>query len=263
MKKLTISAHQPNFLPYIGFIDKMLKSDVFLIRDDAQFCKRDFHHRNRIKINGTDNEGKPNFKWLTVPVEKKTDEIRNIRIKTDTKVKGNRLWYESISKDISLFYNKAEHFEEFYPGLKQLLNNPYDSLLEYNMQFINFVKEIFNINAEIISSYDLIKRYNIIIDKESENKASINLASLCEAVAEEKNCDNITYLSGDGGRGYGLVDEPFRKKNIDVKFQNFKHPVYPQQHNTDFLPCMAFVDFLLNAGNNYKPTDNKKIIKEK
>ena len=59
---MIVAIHQPNYLPYLGFFDKMIKSDVFVIYDDAQFNKSDFQHRNRIRI----YEG---WKWLTVPVE--------------------------------------------------------------------------------------------------------------------------------------------------------------------------------------------------
>ena len=66
MEKI-VSAHQPNFLPYLGFFDKMDKSDVFVIRDEVQFAERDYHHRNRIRINGPRNN-EPQCKWIRVPV---------------------------------------------------------------------------------------------------------------------------------------------------------------------------------------------------
>src|SRR6476619_508502 len=56
------AVHQPNFLPYLGFFDKLYACDVFVLYDTAQFVKREFHNRNRII--GT--HGEP--QWLTVPV---------------------------------------------------------------------------------------------------------------------------------------------------------------------------------------------------
>ena len=35
-----ISAHQPNFIPYLGFFDKMKESDVFVIRDEVLFSEK-------------------------------------------------------------------------------------------------------------------------------------------------------------------------------------------------------------------------------
>ena len=66
-----MAAHQPNFLPYPGFFDKLKHIDemgtepgVFVIRDDCQYVHRDFHHRNRIRTNT--GEG---WMWIYVPVE--------------------------------------------------------------------------------------------------------------------------------------------------------------------------------------------------
>lgn len=61
---MIIGIHQLNYLPYFGFFDKMMKSDIFVIYDDAQFEKGEFQHRNRIRIYH-------GWKWLTVPVEKR------------------------------------------------------------------------------------------------------------------------------------------------------------------------------------------------
>ena len=59
-----MSAHQPNFLPYLGFFDKMMNSDVFVIRDEVDFIERDYHHRNRIRIDGKDAKGEPQLSYL-------------------------------------------------------------------------------------------------------------------------------------------------------------------------------------------------------
>ncbi|MBS3114457.1 WbqC family protein [Candidatus Woesearchaeota archaeon] len=246
-EKLVIAAHQPNFLPYIGFTDKMSRADVFLIRDDVQFVKRDFHHRNRIKIPGVTDDGTPNSKWLTIPVYESLDDIKDVRIKLDTKVKGKLYWYEDMLRDIHLFYDKAQYFNEFHPELEQLFRDPCESLRDYNMRFINYIKQVFKLGTEIVTSSEFINKHDIEMDKESECKGSINLASLCEAVAIEKNISNVVYLSGDGGKSY-LVPDPFEKKGISIKFQEFNHPVYKQLHHPDFLPYMCSIDFILNMG---------------
>ena len=68
---MTVSIHQPNFLPWLGFFDKIKRSDAFVVFDNVQYPrgKGHFGNRNKIKI---DN----NSKWLTVPVEGKS-EMKN------------------------------------------------------------------------------------------------------------------------------------------------------------------------------------------
>ena len=70
---MIVGIHQPNYLPYLGFFDKMAKSDIFIIYDDAQFNKYEFQHRNRIRI----YDG---WKWLTVPVIKEEICIKDINV---------------------------------------------------------------------------------------------------------------------------------------------------------------------------------------
>ena len=61
MKKIVI--HQPDFLPWLGFFDKISRADKFIILDDVQFARRGWTHRDLIKI-------KKEKKWLTVPTKK-------------------------------------------------------------------------------------------------------------------------------------------------------------------------------------------------
>ena len=57
------SIHQPNYLPWIGFFNKIAKSDVFVIFDDVQFPvgkKGFFGNRNKIKTTSGEL-------WLSIP----------------------------------------------------------------------------------------------------------------------------------------------------------------------------------------------------
>ena len=39
VRKIKVSIHQPDFLSYIGFFNKVNKSDVFVILDDVRISK--------------------------------------------------------------------------------------------------------------------------------------------------------------------------------------------------------------------------------
>ncbi|MGC9114363.1 MAG: WbqC family protein [Candidatus Micrarchaeia archaeon] len=59
---MIVAVHQPNYLPWLGFFDKMRSCDVFVFLDDAAFSKNTVENSNRIKT--------PNGElWLTVPVK--------------------------------------------------------------------------------------------------------------------------------------------------------------------------------------------------
>jgi hypothetical protein len=63
---MIVSIHQPNFIPWIPFFDKIRESDIFVLLGNCQFEKNGF--QNRFNINNN---------WLTMPVSKKTSSIRD------------------------------------------------------------------------------------------------------------------------------------------------------------------------------------------
>lgn len=54
------------------------------------------------------------------------------------------------------------------------------------------------------------------------------------------------YLSGTGAKDY-FVPEPFLNAAIEVEWQEFQHPAYPQQFG-DFIPYLSSIDLLFNCG---------------
>jgi hypothetical protein len=236
MSKIIVSAHQPNFLPYLGFFDKMNKSDIFVIRDEVLFTDSDYHHRNRIRINGNDNINNPQFKWLTVPVIKINDHILHVKLKKDAMIK-NKIWKDILLHDIEANYKNSPYFNEFFPKIREVFNDEHESLLSLNMKIINLLKELFGVNSKIVFASDL----NLKPVYYEKSNASEDLAKICKSL----NAD--VYLSGPGGKGY-LDLEKFDEYGIDVEFQEFVHPVY-KQNFSGFLPNMASIDALFCIGN--------------
>jgi len=49
LKPMLITIHQPQYLPWLGYLDKIDKADVFVILNNVQFKKNEWQNRNRIK----------------------------------------------------------------------------------------------------------------------------------------------------------------------------------------------------------------------
>ncbi len=247
MSEVVISAHQPNFIPYLGFFDKMKKSDIFVIRDDVLFSsnKNSFHHRNRIRINGNNNLENPQWKWLTLPIEEKSDLIKNIRIKRNTIKKKNILWNAELLDSIEKNYKNSRFFQEYFPVFERIFDNSDETLLSLNMKIINFLKNVFGIDTKIVFASSLELKYG----KDEEKNASEDLAKICEALGGK------IYLSGSAGKNY-LDLEPFKKRGIKVIFQEYNHPVYKQNH-PGFLPNLSSIDGLFCAGKKILADINK------
>ena len=76
---MIVSIHQPEHFPYLGFFQKMQKSDLFVILDNVKFKKNNFQNRNRF-LNKSGND-----EWFTIPVEKKANSklIRDVKVSED------------------------------------------------------------------------------------------------------------------------------------------------------------------------------------
>ncbi len=46
---MILAAHQPQYLPWLGYLHKIASADVFLTLDDVQYKKNEWQNRNRIK----------------------------------------------------------------------------------------------------------------------------------------------------------------------------------------------------------------------
>lgn len=220
---MIIAIHQPNYIPYVGFFDKMRRSDIFVIYDDAQFNESDFQHRNRIRI----HQG---WKWLTVPVEKKRIPINKIGIKNEVTTWKGIKWSDAHFKDIRDNYKDTPFYSVYEKEIKRIYRKRYDKLVDLNMNIINFLKETFGIDVKIVFSSEL----------GFTSKATERLVELVEAFGGD------VYLSGPKGRDY-LDVSLFEPEGIKVEFQDFKHPIYKQRYE-GFIPNVSAIDALFNIG---------------
>lgn len=61
-----VAGHQPNFFPWFGYFEKMLKCDIFVYSDDVQYPKQCYTNRVEIPVGSTTG-------FLTLPVRKGGD----------------------------------------------------------------------------------------------------------------------------------------------------------------------------------------------
>ena len=48
--QMIVAAHQPHYLPWLGYLDKMAKADLFVVMDDLQYEAQNFQNRQRVKL---------------------------------------------------------------------------------------------------------------------------------------------------------------------------------------------------------------------
>ena len=219
---MVISAHQPNYLPYLGFFDKMNRSDIFIIHDDVQFNRRDFQNRNKIRI----HDG---WKWLTVPVLKcEIDAHINEILINNNQIKNKPMWSDMHLRDIHANYKNSPFFKSYKDDLDRIYKQNYTYLSDLNFSIIEFLTECFDISVEFVRASNL----------------EFNTTSTQKLVDMVKELGGTTYLSGEGGNNY-LDTSLFG--DIQVELQNFNHPIYAQRYD-GFIPNMSAIDALFNVG---------------
>lgn len=225
-----MAAHQPLLFPYLGYFDRMERCDVFVVRDDTQFAKRNFMHRNRIRV--PQKGAEPKLKWLTVPVDKDPIPISDVAINHHVRSK-NRSWQKDMELQIRGCYAQAPHFNQYFPRIVELLNQPHQKLVGLTMALIHQFCEWFEVSTEVILATQMP-------DFAQTGDPTDDLVLLTQLAG----CTE--YMSGDGAKIY-IKEEPFQRAGKTLSFQQYQHPVYEQQA-LEFVPYVACLDALFHVG---------------
>jgi hypothetical protein len=212
--------HQPQYLPYLGFFDKMARCDVFIALDNVQFQKNGLQNRNKIK-------SRDGWQWLTVPVSHEHDsKISDVTL-SDVRRWGRKHWGA-----LQANYARAPHFAASAEVLKPVYEASWTHLSPMALELTRVTAALLDIAAPTVLASTL----------PGEGEASMLLISLCKAVGAD------TYLSGPGGRGY-MDLEAFERAGIRVMWQEFVHPEYTQVFpEAGFQSHLSVVDALFSCG---------------
>lgn len=217
----TIVIHQPDFIPYLGFFERILFCDLFVTLDHVQLLKRGWHNRDQIK-------GPNGAHWLTIPINR-TDSAPPIN---QAIIEYSQKWPEKHLKTITQFYKKAPFFDLVFPDISTLYNQKHSLLIDFNMALLTFFLKFFSISTEIIFSSQL----NI-----QTHKSQL----IFDIVKQQKGTH---YLTGTGSKDY-LEETLFTDAGITVYWKEFHSFVYPQLHG-EFIPYLSCLDFAMNCGPN-------------
>jgi len=221
-----ISIHQPMYLPYPGLFNKMKNVDIFVFGDDAQYSRRYYYNRNRIKT--------PNGAlMLTVPLIKPFGKKLN-----EIKIDNNKNWQKKHLKSLYTWYKKADYFEDYIKFFEEVYNTEWQTLHELNMKTLFYLMEQLDIKVKVYFTSDLLRDY-------TPTGKTQRIIDIC------KKLNANVYLSGIGGKNY-LEPILFEKNKIKLEFQNYKPKEYKQLWGP-FIPNLSVVDLLFNLGE--KATD--------
>lgn len=223
---MKVCIHQPNYLPYIGFFNKIKNTDVYVLLDVAQYVKNRFDNKNRIRT-------KEGSMYLTIPLLSKDCYLKRLY---EVKSPPENKWKKKHWKSIEAHYAKADYFDSYKDSLKRIYETDFTKLVDFNEAIIRFLIKEFKLETTVIKSTDL--------------DIDVNLNSTDLLINILKEVGASIYLSGISGKKY--IDEgKFKASNIWLEYQHFVHPVYKQRFD-GFVKNMAAIDLLFNVGEKSK-----------
>jgi len=224
---MIVAAHQPHYLPWLGYLDKLAKCDLFVVMDDLQYEAQNFQNRNRIKLNHGPS-------WLTVPLLRgaQTDRVLDKRI-DNTGRGGRHHWQQRTWRTLVTHYGRTPYFERYAPALEEVYARRWDLLVELDLHMLELARGWLGIARPIVRASSL----------ELSGVRTERIAALCRAVGA------TVYLSGRGGSAGYLDTELLARAGVATLWQRFAHPVYPQRYpGLGFVSHLGFLDLLLNCG---------------
>jgi hypothetical protein len=222
-----VAIHQPTFFPWLGYFDRMANSDLFVIMDHVQFERRNYQNRTLIRL-------EDEARWLTVPVVQlsQKEKIVDKRVDNPDDISGSRWWGPNSFNTLKYAYRKAPYFDAYAPRLREMFEARWDKLLDLDMATLEFLREELEITTPMIQSSTLTV----------EGQRSGLLLNICLEVGAS------AFHGGMGGSREYLDHEAFKAANMDVVWQQFTHPEYPQAGAAPFIKGLSALDLLFNCG---------------
>jgi WbqC-like protein family len=221
MTETLVSVHQPNFMPWLKLLDKILASDVYVAYDTAQFTKTEYHARQKVKT-----PSKP--VWMSVPVLSTGEYQPIMDVEIDTKQPYGRQHLHRLRTA----YGSTPYFDEVYSLVKGVYSGDHERLVDLNLDLIEALCSYLDSPVRIIRASTL----------PHEGDRAERLIQLV------KGAGGTDHLTSTYGGDHQDVDwSRFERDSIGLRVQQFEHPEY-DQIGADFVPNLAAIDMLFICG---------------
>lgn len=216
--KIVIS--QPMYFPWVGLLEQIRLSDVFIHYDDVQFSRGLF---NRVQI-----KREVGISWLTVPLR----DLHRGQLISEVSIDNSFDWRSKHRDLLKSTYRNAPYFDEMLSLVDQVFSGKANSLADISRESVN----------ALIKYYGLINKKSVLTSSSLKipGKSSQRLLDICV----EHNA--TSYITGHGARNY-LDHNLFERSMIKVEYMSYKKLPYPQL-NGDFTPFVTGLDLVANCG---------------
>ncbi|WP_129667216.1 WbqC family protein [Phytoactinopolyspora endophytica] len=221
MGELTVSIHQPNFMPWLKLLDKILASDVYVAYDTVQYTKSEYHARQRVKTHH-------GLAWLSVPVVHVKGVQQTI---SDVRIENAQPFRRRHLRTLRLAYGATPYFDEVFGVIERVYARDQDRLVDLNVELIEALCGYLEASVRVVRASTL---------PHAGDRAD-RLVRLVRAVGGNVHLTS-TYDTDQRVEWWKLASA-----GITVDAQSFDHPVY-EQIGDGFVPGIAAIDMLFTCG---------------
>lgn len=229
MPEIAVAVHQPNFMPWLKLLDKILASDVYVGYDTVQYTKSEYHGRQRVRTYTGEL-------WLSVPLRKLHGTRQLIH---EVRIDNNQPFRYHHLRLLRGAYGRTEFFDEVYPIVGEVYSREHDRLVDLNLDLIEAFCRYLGSDVRITRA-SALTHFGDNTDR---------LIGIVRAVGGD------VHLTSTYGTDRQYIDwQRVRSAGIRVRSQVFEHPTY-QQAWVGFIPNLAALDMLFTCGK-----DTSKIL---
>lgn len=224
---IVVAIHQPNFLPWLGYFDKILSCDAFVFLDDVQVVKTGSSWFNRVMF---PNQQAQEGMWVTVPFHRQSGEQTINKVET---VNFNE-WKKKFFRTLENYYAHCDSRNEVLQFLHDNMDINEPNLCELNIKMI----------------HKLCKAMNLCLPTNHFQRSSemkISSSGTQRLVDITKKSGGSIYLCGGGSADY-FEEKLFSDAGLKVIFQKFKFRQYEQVRSSKFIPGLSVIDLIMNVG---------------
>ncbi|MCH8821602.1 WbqC family protein [Patescibacteria group bacterium] len=250
---------QPQYFPRLHYFARILNTDIFMIRDDAQYVRKHKYPDGKVdKSYQAHTPIKQSFGRQLLAVPTKHVGFSPL---TKTHVSYDHNWPEVHLKTIRIAYGRSRNFVELHSEISNILNRKHKNIVELNLTTIfwgilrilgeqdisedkltiKFVNEKLKDHPEFrLTSIQLASEVNVIKDHHTPNE---KIVALCKSVGA-----NEDYCGGTGAAAY-MDEGVFKKHGIKITIQDWNCRKYSQlfEKQQDFIPNLSMIDLLMNV----------------
>lgn len=254
------SGIQPQYFPRLHYFARILNTDYFVIRDDAQFVRK--HKYPNGKADKSYQVHTPIKQALSTHFLMVPTMHAGVFSLAKTKISYNENWKENHLKTLQIIYRKAPNFQKLYPEIEELLNMKHKYIAQLNIASIlwgilhllgiskvtktelslDFIKKGLSNNRRFrLKDIKIASRNKFLIHKKLT--ANEKIIALCKKLGA-----NEDYCGGTGVAAY-IDKKLFENNGIKITVQNWKCKEYPQLYykQQGFIPNLSIIDLLMNV----------------